>query len=295
MTRLALAALLAVQAGGVAPKYGAEQSEKDKVSLETSMGLKIEGSGALVNYIRTLHPFLSMEKMAIRADGTQQVTAKNRRRIEYDEARIELRYDDEDYELDFKRGEAPPAGLDKNKLLGFLYMFAAGGRGFTLTPEGEYRSDDPNQDHNGEAMDLYTLGITRMPGREVREGEVYEKEWKGERAEKKDNKPKKGRFAFKQKVKVEKIEVKDGRKIATLAGELTGTLEVPAEEKDPGAKEQWTKCEGKTKLRIEVGSGRVLASEGSGKVSAYYKGTAEDGSDNELRLTFAVEGKLSSR
>jgi len=155
-----------------------------------------------------------------------------------------------------------------------------------VPPEGEYRSDDLTQDHNGEAMDLITLGITRMPDKEVKQGDSYEKTWKGSRSEK----GKQGKYDFKQKVTIEKIELKDGKKVATLVGELTGKLDGG---KDPAAEEGWTKCEGKTRTVIEVETGRVLASEGKGSVMTYFKNTSDNGSKQELKMNFNVEGKLA--
>jgi hypothetical protein len=284
MMRLALMSLLLLQAEGVRPRYASEKGARDKVYVETRMGVKIEGSEQLANFVRSMHPFLSMEKLVIRAEGGCQVTAKNRRKVDFDEARVELRYDDDDHELDFQKGQAPED--DKNKLRQMMWYLAAAGKNYTLSPEGEFRSDDLTQDHNGEAMDLIANGITRMPDKEVKEGDTYEKSWKGLRSEKN----KQSKFDFKQKVTVEKVEEKDGKKIATLAGELTGKLDGG---KDPSAEEGWTKAEGKTKVVVEVETGRVLASEGKGSVVGYFKNTAENGSKQELRLTFSVEGKMT--
>jgi hypothetical protein len=284
MTRLALIGLVLCQGEGIKPRYAGEKSGRDKVFVETKLGIKIEGSEQIANFVRSMHPFLSMEKLQIRAEGGAQVVSKNRRKIDYDEARVEVRYDDEEHEFDFQKGQAPED--DKNKLRQMMWFLAAGGRNFTLSPEGEYRSDDLTQDHNGEAMDLITLGITRMPDRELKQGESWEKTWKGQRSEK----GKQGKYDFKQKVTVEKIEERDGKKVATLAGELTGKLDGG---KDPSAEEGWTKCEGKTKTVIELETGRVLASEGKGAVTVYFRNTADNGSKQELKMSFNVEGKLT--
>ena len=277
-------ALFAAQGEGVKPRYAAEKGERDRVFFESKLSIKIEGSEVLANFVRSMHPFLSMERLTVRAEGGSQVTSKNRRRIEHDEARVDVRYDDNDHEFDFQKGQAPED--DKDKLRQMMWFLAAGGRNYTLSPEGEYRSDDPNQDQNGEAMDLITLGITRMPDGPVKEGDTYEKKWKGQRAEK--NKP--GRYDFVQKVTVEKIEEKDGKTIATLAAELTGKVDGP---KDPTAEESWTKCAGKTKTVIEVATGRILASEGKGAVTVYFRNTADTGAKQELKLAFNVEGKIA--
>ncbi len=284
MMNLALMALALLQTDGVKLRYAAEKSPKDKVYYEMRLGIKIDGTEQLANFVRSMHPFLSMEKLLLRAEGNSQVAMKNRRKIDFDEARVELRYDDEEHEFEFQKGQAPED--DKNKLRQMMWYLAAGGKNFTLSPEGEYRSDDLTQDHNGEAMDLIGMAITRMPDKEVQQGDTWERSWKGSRSEKN----KQAKYDFKQKVTVEKIEEKDGKKIATLAGELTGKLDGG---KDPAAEEGWTKCEGKTKLVLEVGSGRVLATEGKGTVTAYFKNTAENGSKQEIKLNFSVDGKMT--
>ena len=284
MITTVLMSLLLLQGDGVKPRYAAEKSAKDKVYFEMKLGIKIDGTEQLANFVRSMHPFLSMEKLLIRAEGNAQVNAKNHRKLDFEEARVEVRYDDEDHEFEFTRGQAPED--DKNKLRQMMWYLAAGGKNFTLSPEGEFRSDDLTQDHNGEAMDLIGLAITRMPDKEVKQGDSWERSWKGSRSEK----GKQAKFDFKQKVTVEKIEEQDGKKVATLAGELTGKLDGG---KDPSAEEGWTKVEGKTKLVIEVETGRVLASEGKGAVLAYFKNTSENGSKQEIKLSFSVEGKMT--
>jgi hypothetical protein len=284
MTRFAIVLALLCTQDGVKPRYAAEKSDRDKVYFESKLGIKIEGTDQLANMVRSMHPFLSMERLSVRAEGGFQVVSKNRRKIDNDEARIEVRYDDNDHEYDFQKGQAPED--DKDKLRQMMWFLAAGGRNYTLSAEGEYRSDDPNQDQNGEAMDLITLGITRMPDQAVKEGDTYEKKWRGQRTEK--NKP--GRYDFVQKVTVEKVEMKDGKKVATLSGELTGKVDGA---KDPAAEEGWTKCSGKTKTVIEVDTGRVLASEGKGAVTVYFRNSADTGTKQEVKLTFSVEGKLA--
>ena len=283
MMRFALIALVLLQGEGIKPRYASNLGTRDKVYAEMRMGIKIEGPEQLAGMVRSMHPFLSMQKLLVRAEGGLQVVGKNKRKVDYDEARVELRYDDDDHEYDFQKGQAPEG--DKDKLRQMMWFFAAGGRNYSLTAEGEYRSDDPNQDHNGEAMDLVSLGITRMPDGAVKEGDTYEKAFKGQRSEKN----KTGKYDFRQKVKVEKIEEKDGKKVATLSSELSGKLDG---DKDPSAEESWTKCEGKTKTLIEVGSGRVLASEGKGLVTVYFRNTADTGAKQELKMLFSVEGKL---
>jgi hypothetical protein len=287
MMRLLLALPLLLQTVPATPRYAAGRGPRERCYAELRLGIRIEGSDALANFVRSAHPLLSLEKLQVRTEGTLQALEKGRRRLEADESRVELRYDDEDREFDFQRGQTPPG--DEDKLKQMMWYLAAGGRTFSVTPEGEYtKEDDANQDSNGEAMDLLALGITRMPAGPVKEGETYERRFDGKRSEK----GKKARFAFVQKVTVEKIESKDGRTAATLTSTLTGTLQIPEAERDRSAEEQHTRCEGTTRTTIEVGTGRVLASEGKGRVTVYLRNAAENGSKQELRLSFDVEGRL---
>jgi hypothetical protein len=287
MMRIALVALLTAQGDAVTPKYATDKAEKDKVFYEMKLGLKIEGPEQLVGYIRSLHPFLSMETLLVRVEGTRQVLGGKKQKIDSDEARVEMRYDDENHEYDYTKGQAPEG--DKDKLKQMMWYLAAAGKSFTLSAEGEYRSDDSNQDHNGEAMDLIAMGVIRMPEKAVREGETYEARWKGQRAER----GKKGVYAFLQKVKVEKIEEKDGKKLARLSAELSGKVE--GADKDPQAEEAWAKCDGKQKAVIELSTGRVVSSEGAGKVLVYHRGVSDQGQKQELTMTFSIEGKVTPR
>ncbi len=284
---IAFLAILLAQGEAVTIKYATEKTGPDKVYSEMKLGIKIEGPDQLVGYVRSIHPFLSMEKLVVRAEGTRQSMAAKRQKVDHEEARVEMRYDDEDHEYDYTKGQ--PAESDKNKLRQMMWYLAAGGRNFTLSAEGEYKSDDANQDQNGEAMDLIGLGIVRMPDKPVKEGDTYEQKWKGQRTEK----GKKGSFAFTQKVKVEKIEIRDGKKFATLSAELAGKVE--GGPKDPTADEAWNRCDGKMKAVLEVGTGRVVSSEGAGKVVVYHKGTSDQGAKQELTMTFSVEGKVTPR
>jgi hypothetical protein len=280
-------ALALLQGDPVALKYGIEKGPRDRIYAETRIGIKVAGSEAMANFVRSMHPFLSLEKLVMRSEGSHTVTGPKRHKVEYEEARIEARYDDEDLELDFQKG-LPPDGLDQDKTKQMLWYLAAAGRTFTLSETGEYGSDDPNQDQNGEAMDLISLGIVRMPDGAVKEGDAWEKSWDGARTEK----GKTGRYRFTQKLKVEKVEVKDGKRHYTIAGELSGKVAGP---KDPTAEEAWTKCEGKTRTVIEAETGRIVSSEGSGKVVVYFRNTAETGGKQELTLTFETGGKLQAK
>jgi hypothetical protein len=283
---ITLALALCLQAEPVTLKYGVEKAPKDKVYVETRLGIKIEGSDALANFVRSMHPLLSLEKLVMRAEGSHTTSGARKHRVEHDEARIEARYDDEDMELDFQRG-VPPAGLEKDKARQMMWYLAAAGRSYALSEKGEYRSDDANQDGNGEAMDLIALAVMRMPDGPVKEGDAWEKSWKGERSEKGKAK----HFQFTQKVKVEKIEKKDGKTHVTLAGELGGK----GDAKDAGAEEAWQKVEGTSKLVLEAETGRIVSSEGAGKVVSYFRNTGDGGQKQELTLTFSVGGKLMPR
>lgn len=263
---------------------------KAEVASDWSLSLTIQGTEQLQGFVRSLHPILSLDRVHIRATGRGSV-ADGKRKLENDEARAEGSYDDEAFAFDFDR-RALPQDLATNKLEALMLALSSG-RAYALSRTGEYRSEDANQDHNGEAMDHYLLGVTRLPERPLAAGESFDVEWKGERHEK----GKHGHFAFKQHTKVESLEPVEsvarggGVRRATLVSDLEGELLAPEAEKNPQADESWTRCKGTTRVLLEIPSGRVLASSGCGKVEAYFRGTAEDGGKNEVRITFAVEGK----
>lgn len=269
-------------------RYGAGPVELD-VASETSFSIAIEGTDTAASFVRSLHPILSLESFHAKAGGRHRVSG-GRHEVENDRARVRCRYDDEDHEHDFVRA-APPAALATDKLVQVLWYMTIGGRRYTLSPLGHYRTEQPDQDHNGEFMDMVLVAATRLPKGPVGAGSVSEETWRGLRSEK----GKKAAFLFKQRVTIEAVEEKNGRKTATLASEITGNLVVPDNERDKNAEEAWTRCEGKTRLVLDVERGTVLASSGVGKVVAYYRSTAEDGSKNEVTVTFAVEGKTEAR
>lgn len=287
MNLMIVALAVLAQGEAVALKYGVEAAPKDRIYAETKLAISIRGSEQMANFVRSMHPFLSMEKLVVRAEGSHQRSGSGKHRFEYEEARVEARYDDEDLELDYQKG-LPPEGLDQNKTKQMMWFVAAGGRNFTLSEAGAYRSDDPNQDQNGEAMDLISLGIVRMPERAVKEGDAWESAWTGDRVEK----GKTGRYRYAQKCKVEKVELKNGKRHYTIAGELSGKVDGP---KDPAAEEAWTKCEGKTTTVLEAETGRIVSAEGAGKVVIYFRNTAETGGKQELTLTFEVAGKMEAK
>ena len=289
---IAIVLTLLVQApvatgSGVKVRYGADALPKERIYAETKLAIKIEGSDTLANFVRSLHPLLSLEKLVLRAEGTHALSPSMKHRFEYEEARVEARYDDENFEFDYQKG-VPPADLQQDKARQMMWFLAAGGRSFTLSPEGAYRSEDPNQDGNGEAMDLFALGITRMPDGPVKAGDTYERSWKGERSEK----GKDASYAFKQKVKVESVEAKDGKTRVTLTSDLTGQLEG---DKNPAAEENWTRCAGTTRTVIEAETGRIVHAEGQGKVTVYFRNTAETGQKQDLTLTFEAAGKMEAK
>lgn len=259
---------------------------QEPIAAEISLSITIEGTDQACNFVRSMHPLMSLEKFHARIEG-QHVAAGKQHKVEHDDVRVEVRYDDEDYEYDWKRGE-PPAELQSNKLTQMIWFLAMTTRQYELSALGHYKSADPNQDHNGEALDLFSNGITRLKDEAVSEGDTWTEEWKGSRTEKN----KKGRWRFKQTAKLEKVEEREGRKVAIVTSELTGTLEG---DEDKTADEKWTKCAGKTRVVLDVATGKIREQSGQGKITAYYKNTAEDGGKNEVTITFGVEGKRVSR
>lgn len=255
---------------------------QEAIAAELSLSITIEGTEQATNFVRSLHPLLSLDTFHARIEG-QHVAAGKQHKVTHDDVRVAVRYDDEDYEYDWKRTE-PPAELASNKLTQMIWFLAMSERQYELSALGHYRSADPNQDHNGEALDLFSNGITRLKDEAVSEGDTWTEEWKGSRTEK----GKKGRWRFQQTAKLEKVEERAGRKVAIVTSELKGTLEG---DEDKTADEKWTKCAGKTRVVLDVATGKIREQSGSGKITAYYRSTAEDGGKNEVTITFAVAGQ----
>ena len=262
----------------------ATDDARAEVASDWSLSITIAGTEQLAGLVRSMHPILSLNRVHVRANG-RATLEDGKAKLENDEARVEGVYDDEEFLFDFDR-RALPTDLATNKLEALMVALSAG-RGYSLTNAGQFHSDDPNQDHNGEAMDHFLLGITRLPSKAVAAGGTYSLEWKGERHEK----TKHGHYAFRQTTKVESIEAKGDGSLVTLVSELKGELEVPAAEKDASAEESWTRCAGTTRVVLQLPSGRVVSSGGKGQVTAYYRALGEDGNKNEVTLTFAVEGR----
>jgi hypothetical protein len=286
-TVLASLALLGAASAqdGVRLHYDASAHE-ESIAAEQSLSVSIAGNEVLANFVRSLHPFLSLQSLTMKVEGTHQGFGK-KHKVQFDDARLAVLYDDESYDYDWKRTE-PPEDLATNKLEGFFWIVAMAPRSYSLSAKGEYHSDDPNQDHNGEALDLFLNGVTRLKEDPVAPGESWTAEWKGSRTEKN----KSAKWAFKQVVTFEKLGERDGSRIATLSSKLEGRLEG---DEDPSADEKWTKCSGKTRVVLEVASGRVLELWGAGTITAYYRKTGDDGSKQDLTLKFGAEGKRAVR
>lgn len=258
----------------------------ESIAAELSLSISIEGTDNATNFVRSMHPLLSLNAFHARIEGTHKVTGR-KHKVAHDDARVKVRYDDEDSEYDWKRTE-PPADLASNKLQQMIWYLAMAERSYELGARGAYKSDDPDQDHNGEALELFSNGVTRLKDEPVKEGETWTEAWKGARHEK----GKKGKWAWKQVVKVEKIEERDGHRVAVLTSDLTGTLEG---DEDPTAEEKWSRCAGKTRVVVDVASGKILEQSGHGTITAYFKNTAEDGAKNEVTLKFSSAGRRSVR
>jgi hypothetical protein len=259
---------------------------QEGVACELSLSITIEGTDNATNFVRTMHPLLSLNHFHSRSDGYHKSTG-TQHKVDHNEARVNVRYDDEDSEYDWKRAE-PPADLAKNKLAQMIWYLAMSTRSYELGPQGAYKNEDANQDHNGEALDLFSNGITRLKEEPVKEGDSWTEKWQGSRSEKN----KKGKWRFTQVVKVEKIEERAGRRIAVLTSDLTGVLEG---DEDKNAEEKWTKCAGKTRVVLDVATGKIKEQSGEGLITGYFKNTAEDGSKNEVTLKFGVAGSRKSK
>ena len=291
MLRIALASLLLLQDGAVDLAYGGKKGEKTGVTGDVTLKLKIEGTEAITNLVRSSMEFLSFSEIRIKGDGVRRLAGANdkgmQHKIEYATARVAGTYDDEPYEFDFER-KAPPGDLSSNKLKQICWFLSMAGPEYRLAPKGAYASNDPNKEAWGEALDLAVNAIVRLPEKPVSPGAEWTAEWKGTHKQK-DNE---GIFAFKQKAKVEKLE----KGVARIAFELSGRLEIPEAKRDKNAEIQETKFEAKGSITLDTATGIVTSQECAGGVTAKYKGVDPNtGEMHELTVTFDVTAKMAAK
>ena len=292
---LALAWLL--QSEPVALKFGGTTDDSQPVTVELTLTLKISGTDQIVNMVRSAEAFLNFEKIRVRGEGKRHIKAVEkgavRYRLDMEQARVDGRYDDEDYEFDFSAA-SPPEGLDdpKKKLQQICWWLGMGGREYTLDPKGVYASNDQNQDAWGELLDYVGVGAVRLPEKPVAVGVEWESKWKTARKQKDND----GKYAVVQKAKVERVEKKDGRRRARISYAMTGDLEVAKERQDPNAKKSENKFEGSGWIEVDADSGFVIAGEGKGTVHAWSVfANSEGGEDHKLDLVATVESKIVPR
>lgn len=269
-------------------EYKFPKDVQQDIAAEMIFEIKMTGNENTINFFRSATAFLSFEKIRLRGDGNFRVLGKDKHKIEYSEARVDGRYDDEDYEYDFSRA-APPTDLEKDKLKQMLFYIFAGGKEYKITAAGEFTSLDPNQDATGEVLDLMNHSILRMPAKAVSAGDSWEAKFTTVK-EQKDNK---GKFEVVQKSKVEKIE--DGK--ATISTTWSGTLVLPKDAPvDPNVLKTENGVEGKSTLVFDIKKGVPVSYEGSGKVRFYFRASDPNGGDdNEIDLTLSVSSKVAPR
>jgi hypothetical protein len=289
--RIALAALLLLQDPGVELKYGGKRGDKTPLSGAVTLKLKIDGTEAITNLVRSSMEFLSFSEIRIRGEGARRVTGPGDKgtghKVEYATARVEGTYDDEPFSFDFERA-APPPDLQKEKLKQICWYFSMAGPDYRLGPRGEYASNDPNKDAWGEGLDHIVNAVVRLSDGPVAVGGAWSSDWKGVYKQKDND----GMFAFRQKARLEKLE--GGR--ATIAFETSGKLEIPESKRDKNAEVQETLLDAKGTVTLDTGSGLVLALDCAGAVKGKYKGIDPNtGDTHELKIELDLTSKFAPR
>ncbi|GEM_PF-5147041 len=266
-------------------RYKFEKDSSRNVSVDLALGLKLTGTSATIDFFRSLSPFFSFERIRLRGDGRRSVLGLERLRLQYLEARVDGRYDDQDYEYDFT-SDRPPGDLDKDKLKQMLWYIFAGGKTFRLTGEGALETEDKDQDATGEVLDHFALAAVRLP-------ENRAAKWESKFATKRVQKDNGGRFEIVQKSRLEKFS--EGR--AHIVSDVSGTLVLPKDaKKDPNQIKAEHTVEGKIRMVLDAARGEVISSESAGKVRFYYKGTDPNGGDDhEIEVVLTVESSVSPR
>jgi len=290
--RLALlAAVLFVQDGARELKYGGKKGDKTAIEGEVTLKLKIDGTEAITNLVRSSMEFLSFSEIRIKGEGVRRVTGPSAKgvghKVEYAAARVAGTYDDEPFQFDFERG-APPGDLTTSKLKQICWFLSMGGPDYRVGSRGEYASNDANKEAWGEALDLVVSAVVRLPEKPVAAGEEWTLEWKGAYKQK-DNE---GIFAFRQKAKVEKFE----KTVAHISFETTGKLEIPEGKRDKNAEVQETTFEAKGTLGLDVESGLAVSHDTTGAVRAKYKGVDPNtGETHELKIDFEATSRVTQK
>jgi len=287
---LAMAALgvLLLQEDAVELKYGGKRGDKTSVSGEVTLKLKIDGTDALTNLVRSSMEFLSFSEIRIKGEGVRRVTGPAAKgtglKVEYATARVEGTYDDKPFRYDFERA-APPGDLSTDKLKQICWFLSMGGPDYRVGPRGEYASNDPNKEAWGEALDLAVNAVVRLSDKPVSPGGEWSSEWKGAYKQKDND----GVFAFRQKAKLEKLE----RSVARISFETTGRLEIPEAKRDKNAEVQESLFESKGTVALDVASGLAVSHDSTGAVRAKYKGVDPNtGETHELKIDFEITSKF---
>jgi len=271
--------------------YRGKKGDKNPVTGDVVLKLKIDGTDALTNLVRSSMEFLSFSKIHVKGEGLRKVSGITEKgtgiKIEYAAARVEGVYDDEPFGYDFER-KAPPEGLASDKLKQICWFLSMGGPDYRVGTRGEYASNDPNKDAWGEALELAVNALVRLPEKPVAAGGEWSAAWKGAYKQKDND----GRFAFSQKAKLEKIEGKRAR----ITFGSTGILEIPEAKREKNAEVQETKYDSKGFIVLDLETGGVVTSDSTGSVRARYKGTDPNtGETHELKVDFEVESKFTTK
>lgn len=297
MVRFAAAALglLLVQESAIELKYGGPRGDTSPVAGEVTLKLAIDGTDALTNLVRSSMEFLSFSDIRVKGEGPRHITGSGAKgtgvKVEFATARVEGNYDDKPFGYDFVRAK-PPGDLATDKLKQTCWFLSMAGPEYRVGSRGEYASKDPNKDAWGEALDLSVNALVRFPDKPVAPGGEWSAEWKGAYRQKDND----GIFAFRQKARLESLEAKGGRKLARIAFELTGKLEIPDAKRDKNAEVQETLLEAKGTLTLDAGSGLAFSHGCAGSVRARYKGIDPNtGETHELKIDLEIKSKFAAK
>lgn len=275
--------------------YGGRTGDNRPIKGEMTIELAIDGTEALVNMARSGMEFLSFNRIRVRGEGRRHVSRADAKGVEvrtqFLSARVDGKYDDEPYEFDFD-ATAPPADAKENKLKGVCWFLGMSPREVELTPLGEYRFGEKNQDAWQEAMNVVLLSIVRLPDKAPVVGSSWTVEWKT-KGRQKDND---GRFNLVQTAKLVGIEEKDKRRRARISYELKGTLEIPEHKKRKEAEKEETTCSATGEIVLDLGSQMVVASTAKGGIQAWFKATDPGSGDPvELKIRTALESRIEEK
>ncbi len=275
-------------------RYGGSPGDSWRVRGEMVLDLELRGGDAMKDGVRKVLDFARFRKLRIRGEGKRRLEKSDGPRVsihtQFGSAEVDGVHADRPFAYQFDVvGSGAELKGDAVKLL--CWKLAMSDREMELTPEGEHRFGDRSQDAWGEALEIGMLAPVRLPAKPVAVGEAWELDWKSRGRQRENG----ARFYYRLNARLAAIEAKNGRRMARVAFELRGRLEIPEDRKRPEAEIEETTCGFAGAAWIDLETGQFRTSESKGRIGSHLRARDESGQVQELKVELAVESKFEER